>query len=99
MNPMLTSSQKKYLRGLTHSLDPVVMVADKGLSNNVAHEIEQALEHHELIKIKIRADRDDRQAWIEQIGQTTGAELVHRIGQVACFYRKNPKNPKIALPR
>lgn len=97
--PMLTTTQKKYLRGLTHDLDPVVMIADKGLSANVAHEIEQALSHHELVKIKIRAARDDRQEWIEQIARSTGAELVQQIGQVACFYRRNRKNPKIALPR
>lgn len=95
----LTNSQKKYLRGLTHQLDPVVMIADKGLSENVAAEIEQALEHHELIKIKLRSEREQRQAWIEEIGRRSGAELVHQIGQVACFFRRNPKKPKIALPR
>jgi len=96
---MLNKSQKKYLRGLTHSLDPVVMIADKGLSENVMQEIELALDHHELVKLRIRAEREDRNAWIDKIGEKTGAELVHQIGQVACFYRKNPKNPKIALPR
>ena len=96
---MLTNSQKKHLRGLTHDIDPVVMIADKGLSDNVAHEIEQALDRHELIKLKIRADKADRHDWIARIGKATGAELVHQIGQVACFYRKHPKNPKIALPR
>jgi RNA-binding protein len=96
---MLNTAQKKYLRGLTHSLDPVVMIADKGLSQNVMMEIEQALEHHELIKLRIRAEREDRKAWIGEIGASTGAELVHQIGQVACFYRRNPQSPKIALPR
>lgn len=95
----LTTSQKKYLRGLTHDLQPVVMVADKGLSENVLAEIELALEHHELIKIKLRGDREQRGEWIEQLIETTGAELVHKIGQVACLYRRHPKKPKIALPR
>jgi RNA-binding protein len=95
----LTNSQKKYLRGLTHQLDPVVMIADKGLSENVIAEIELALEHHELIKVKLRTEREQRQQWIEEIGKTTGAELVHQIGQVACYFRRNPKKPKVALPR
>lgn len=94
----LTNSQRRYLRGLTHDLKPVVTVADKGLTDNVRAEIEQALEHHELIKIKLRAERDQRSAWIEQIGQAFKAELVHQIGQVACYYRRHPKKPKIALP-
>jgi len=96
---MLSKTQKKYLRGLTHPLDPVVMIADRGLSDNVMREIELALNHHELIKVKIRAEREERSTWISEIGESTGAELVHQIGQVACFYRKNPKTPKIALPR
>ncbi len=95
----LTNSQKKYLRGLTHDLDPVVMVADKGLSENVMAEIEQALDHHELIKIKLRGEREQRKDWIEDIGKTCKAELVHQIGQVACYYRRHPKKPKLALPR
>lgn len=95
----LTNSQKKYLRGLTHSLDPVVMVADKGLNENVMAEIELALEHHELIKVKLRTEREQRQAWIDQISESTRAELVHQIGQVACYFRRNPKKPKVALPR
>ena len=94
----LNSHQKKYLRGLTHDLAPVVIVADKGLSDNVMAEIEQALEHHELIKVKLRGDRDQRRQWSEQIARAGRAELVHRVGQVACYYRKNSLKPKIALP-
>lgn len=95
----LTNPQKKHLRGLSHDLHPVVMVADKGLSENVLAEVEQALEHHELIKIKLRGDREQRDAWIEELVATTRAELVHRIGQVVCLYRRHPEKPKIELPR
>ncbi|NDY94538.1 ribosome assembly RNA-binding protein YhbY [Wenzhouxiangella limi] len=95
----LSNTQRKYLRGLTHDLDPVVMVADKGLSENVRAELEQALEHHELIKVKVRADREQRKTWIAEIAAMTGAELVHQIGQVACYYRRHRKKPGIALPR
>ncbi|TVQ33906.1 MAG: ribosome assembly RNA-binding protein YhbY [Wenzhouxiangella sp.] len=94
----LTNAQKKYLRGLTHHIDPVVMVADKGLNENVMAEIEQALEHHELIKIRLRTEREQRDEWITQIQRATRAELVHQIGQVACYYRRHPDKPKIALP-
>lgn len=94
----LTNTQRRYLRGLTHDLKPVVTVADKGLSENVRTEIEQALEHHELIKVKVRVERDQRAEWISQITQDFRAELVHQIGQVACYYRRHPKKPKIALP-
>lgn len=95
----LTNVQKKHLRGLSHDLNPVVMVADKGLTENVLAEVEQALEHHELIKIKLRGNREQRDGWIGQLLETTHAELVHRIGQVACLYRRHPEKPVIELPR
>ena len=79
----LSSRQVKYLRGLTHSLQPVVIVADKGLTENVLAEIDSALERHELVKIKLRSDRETRSEWIRSIGQSTGAAKVHTIGQVA----------------
>jgi len=94
----LTSRQIRYLRGLTHSLRPVVMVADKGLNENVMIEIETALQHHELVKIKLRADRETRNTWISKITTQCSAEKVHVIGQVACFFRRNKKKPIIVLP-
>ena len=91
----LKASQKKNLRGQAHHLKPVVIVADKGLSETVVAEIERALNDHELIKIKLRGDRDARKAWALSIVEQSKAELIQTIGQVACFYRKNPDKPVI----
>ena len=95
----LSNQQKRYLRGLTHKLNPVVMVGEKGLTENIHLEIETALDHHELIKIRIRADREQRRAWMTEIADKYGAEQVHSIGQVACYYRRNPETPTIQLPK
>ena len=94
----LSSQQVRYLRGLTHPLHPVVMIGDKGMNENVMQEIETALDHHELIKIKLRTDRDTRMSYIRRITEEFGAEKIHVIGQVACFFRRNPKKPVIAIP-
>jgi RNA-binding protein len=94
----LNNRQVRHLRGLTHHLQPVVTVADKGLSENVMAEIESALDHHELVKIKLRGDRESRKQWIADIAQRCNAETVHTIGQVACFFRRNPKKTVVELP-
>lgn len=94
----LTARQKKYLRGLTHGLHAIVTVGEKGLTANVLAELEGALDHHELVKVKLRADRATRDQWAAEIRQRCRAETVHAIGQVACFYRANPKRPVIELP-
>ena len=91
----LKAVQKKNLRGLAHHLKPVVTVADKGLSETVIAEIERALNDHELIKVKLRGEREARKVWIQRISELCMAELVQSIGQVACFYKKHPETPVI----
>lgn len=86
MNP----ADKKQFRAAAHTLKPVVIVGQSGLTLSVLAEIEVALNVHELIKIKIRAERDDRKCIIEKICNEAGAELIQMIGQVAVIYRLNP---------
>ena len=94
----LTAQQRRYLRGLCHALQPVVTVAGKGLAENVIAELEAALTKHELIKVKLRSERETRSTWATEITRLCKAEPVQSIGQVACFYRRNPKKPVITLP-
>lgn len=95
----LTNAQRRHLRGLTHGISPVVMVGDKGLSEAVLEAIEEALQRHELIKVRLRTDRESRSAFSRQIAEHCRAEPVHSIGQVACFFRRNPERPVIELPK
>ncbi len=96
----LTESQKKYLRGLGHQLKPVIMIGDAGLSESVFNEFSSTIEHHELIKIRVRVgDRKKRDSIVEELCKRGSVELVTRIGNVALVYRRNEEEPKITLPR
>ena len=76
-----------------------MLVGGAGLNAAVLAEIERALASHELIKVRVRTDeRDDRDALIRAMCAHSGAELVQRVGHVALLYRRNPGDPKIALP-
>lgn len=86
----MNSADKKKFRAEAHTLKPVVMIGQSGLTAGVLAELEQALNIHELIKIKIRAERDERKLICEKICTTTGAELIQTIGQIAVIYRLNP---------
>lgn len=87
----MTPADKKQLKARAHNLKPVVSVGQSGLSETVLAEIELALDHHELIKIKIRSsDRETRKQTGQAIYTATGAELLQRIGQIIVIYRKNP---------
>ncbi|MCX7099323.1 MAG: ribosome assembly RNA-binding protein YhbY [Methylococcales bacterium] len=86
MNP----ADKKKLRAQAHTLKPVVMIGQSGLTPAVLAEIELALNSHELIKVKIRAEREERKLITEKIQADTGAEPIQSIGQIAVIYRLNP---------
>ncbi len=99
----LTEQQKKFLRGRGHQLKPLVMVGDAGLSEPLLAEFESTLDHHELIKVRVRVgDRDARDEIIAKLCETGRAVLVQRIGNVALLYRPNlNKKPdkRIRLPK
>jgi RNA-binding protein len=96
----ISPSQRRYLRSLAHDLKPVILVGAKGVTPALLAELYLALEHHELVKLKIAAgDRDERDAWVEAIVKTTGVALVQRVGNIATLFRARKKNPGIVLPR
>lgn len=95
----LTMKQKKFLRGLAHPAKPVVIIGQHGLTENVSLEVEQALDHHELIKVRVNAaDREDRAQLVDSLLSRASAELVQLIGHIAIVYRPNPRKTKINLP-
>jgi len=95
----LSEAQKKYLRGRGHGLKPLIMVGDSGLSDALLAEYESTLDHHELIKVRVRVgDREARDAMIDKLCKNSSATLVQRIGNVALVYRANPeKKPEKRL--
>jgi len=96
---MYTNKQTRYLRSLAHALKPVVRIGQRGVTAGVTEELEQALQAHELVKIKIEAgDRATRKTLIAQLCEMSGAHLVQSIGNVAVMYRHNEEKPKIELP-
>lgn len=95
---VLTEPQKKRLRAKGHDLKPVVMIGNKGLTENVLDEIEKALEHHELIKIKAAVgDREERNEIFEKIVKELHAILIQRVGNMGLFFKRNGEKSKIKL--
>ncbi len=87
----MTPAKIKQLKSQAHLLKPVIMVGQSGLTKSVLDEIEVTLNTHELIKIKIRAEKEDRIRISAQIIEASQAELIQSIGQIIVIYRKNPE--------
>ncbi|HEY5780629.1 MAG TPA: ribosome assembly RNA-binding protein YhbY [Lysobacter sp.] len=100
MPTLLTAAQTRFLRGQAHDLKAMLQVGGKGITESLVAEIDLALEHHELIKVKVGAeDRDARDAMIDDLAERTDSALVQRIGHTAILYRPSKDKRQIVLPR
>jgi len=98
----LKGFQRKYLRGLAHSLKPVVSIGQKGITDAVIRTIDEALDAHELVKIQFLAfkEKDQKKERIERIEVETKCEVAGTIGHTVILFRQHqdPEKRKITLP-
>ena len=87
-NHILENRLLKQYRAIAHKLHPIVTVGGQGLTSGIETELDRALTDHELVKIKVSVgDREVRDAVIEQLVTSCGAELVQKIGHTATLLR------------
>ena len=95
----LSTTRRKLLRAQAHSLKPVIIVGAAGVSEAVLAETDRALDHHELIKVRLPAvDRDARAALAQALCMKLGAQEVQTIGRVTVLYREKPEVPGVEPP-
>ena len=88
----LTSAERRTLRARAHSLHPIVMIGNAGLTEAVLKEIDLALKSHELIKIRMLADdREEREESLERVCAAVDASPVQLIGKILVVYRPAPE--------
>ncbi|SFL82550.1 ribosome assembly RNA-binding protein YhbY [Marinobacter zhejiangensis] len=94
----LSPEQRREYRGIAHTLKPIIIIGDKGLTEGLQQELDRALNDHELIKIKVaNPDRDARREAIEFLCKESGAQLIQVIGKIAVILRRAKKpNPKLS---
>jgi RNA-binding protein len=102
LEQQVKGSQRKYLRGLAHNLNPAAAVGQKGITDALLEEIEESLEASELIKIKFVEfkDKQSKKELVDEIAKRTDAFVAGMIGHVAILYRRHPDpdKRKIRLP-
>jgi RNA-binding protein len=99
----LKGFQKKHLRGLAHHIKPVVYIGQKGITDTVVRSVDEALNSHELIKVKFIDFKEKglKKQIADAIERQTSGEIVGMIGHTAIFYRRHsdPQKRKIKLPQ
>lgn len=94
----LNVKQRQHLKALAHHRKPVVQVGNAGITAAVIKEIELALGHHELIKIRLPGvEREARTEMLKKICAATAANPVQEIGRMVVIYRPAEK-PRLKLP-
>ena len=93
----LAGYQRKHLRSLAHGLRPMVHVGAGGLGGGVLRQVEEALQAHELVKVRLH-EPDDKKAMARELADRTGAELCGLVGHSVILYRAHPDDPRIELP-
>lgn len=87
----LTVSERLALKGRAHALNPTVMIGNAGLTEAVLKEIAQTLKIHELIKIRVMAEREQREEIMTAICTQLNAAPVQHIGKILVVYQPNPE--------
>lgn len=81
-------------------LPAIVMVGQAGVTAAVGGALEEALEVHELVKVRVATDdRDVCKAAVESLAGDHAAAVVSRIGRTALLYRKRPEEEGEAVGR
>lgn len=97
---VLKGNQKKYLKGLAHSLKPSVYIGLAGVEDAVIKAINENLLANELVKIKFIKFKDEKKELLNEIESKTKAALIGLIGNIAIFYKQHhdPEKRKIEIP-
>ncbi len=96
----LTGAQRRFLRALAHHLDPVVQIGRQGLTEGVLRAVDQALDDHELVKVKVLQGAPmERAEAAPLLAAPLGAHVAGQMGRIVMLYRMHPQKPRILLPR
>ncbi len=97
---MLTGKEKRYLRSLANTMDPIVQVGKGSVNDSVLFSLNEALEARELVKVKVLKNcLDEVDEVAEALAEQSNSELVQVIGRNVLLYRRNAKKPVIELPK
>lgn len=100
MHMALTGKERRFLRGLGHHLTPVVQVGKEGVTQTLVAATNQALDDHELIKVKIGENSPlNRFEAAQALGEATHSDVAQVLGRTALLYRPDPDKPTIKLPK
>ena len=91
----MDSKQRAALRAEAHHLSATVHVGHGGVSDSVRASLDDALRHHELVKIQFVRNADlGVKETANTLAASVGAEVVQVIGRTASLFRARRDEPR-----
>jgi len=90
----LNGKQRNYLRKLSHVLNPIVSIGGNGLTDAIVSATVEALDSHELIKVKFQDFKAEKNAMAAELSKKTSSRLITVIGNIAVLYRRHSEEEK-----
>ena len=95
----LNGKQRRALRAMGHHLEPVVMLGKEGVTEAVINATSQALQDHELVKVKVGESSPlERHEAAEVLSLATQSAVAQVLGRTVLLFRRNPEDARLALP-
>ncbi len=86
----LTNAQIRRFKAAAQLLEPMLKVGKAGLSEGFVATVSQALNQHELVKIKFAEFKEQKKELAPLLAEKTGSHLVMRVGNVMVLHRPKP---------
>jgi len=87
MLPELSNAEVRKLKAAAQRMKSMLKMGRQGLSPQFIQTVDEALKHHELIKVKFEEFKDQRKTLAPELAQKTGSHLVTLVGHVAVLFR------------
>ena len=83
----LTNAKIRELKARAQRLNATIKVGKEGLTSPFIAELDRALQHQDLVKVKFDSFKEQKKELAPQLAEKTGSELIMRVGNVAVLYR------------
>jgi RNA-binding protein len=87
----LTNAQIRDFKARAQRLKAMLKIGKDGISPQFLTALDDALSHHELVKVKFDDFKDRKKELSPQLAEKSGSHLVTRVGNVVVLYRPKPE--------
>ena len=75
------------LKARAQMLKPLIRLSHEGITQKIIAALNQALDQHELVKVKFMAMKDQKKVLAKALEVQTDARLVQQVGHTATSWR------------